>query len=56
MSKTKWVGFGERGFWAYDVGLGVFVKYLIDVIEASGQAHTPFLAEGIRSWRIAPYL
>lgn len=35
-------------------GLGVFVKYLVDAIEASGQAQTPFLAEAIRSWRIAP--
>lgn len=54
MSGTKWVGFGNRGFWVHRVGLGIFVKYLIDAMEASGQAHTPFLAEGIASWRIAP--
>ena len=53
MSKSKWVAYGERGFWAYDVILGVFVKYLIDAVEATGQAHTPFLANALPGWRLA---
>ena len=53
MSTSKVVVYRERGFWAYDIVLGVFVKYLIDEIEATGQAHTPFLAEAIPVWRLA---
>jgi hypothetical protein len=53
VSKSKVVLYGERGFWAYDIVLGVFVKYLIDVVEATRQAHTPFLAEAIPEWRLA---
>ena len=54
MSQSKSVTHGDRGFWAYDIVLGVFLKYLIDVVEATGQAHTPFLAEAVSSWRLAP--
>jgi hypothetical protein len=32
----------------------VFLKYLIDVVELTGQADTPFLAQAISSWRLAP--
>jgi hypothetical protein len=53
MSATKSVTYGHQGFWAYDIVLGVFLKYLIDVVEETGQAHTPFLAEAIASWRLA---
>ncbi len=52
MTATKWVEFGNRGFWAYDVAAGIFLKYLIDVVEATGQAHTPFLAKAISDWRV----
>jgi hypothetical protein len=31
VSKSKFVGFRDDGFWAYDVGLAVFLKHLIDV-------------------------
>jgi len=34
VSATKSVTFRGRGFCAYDVVLGVFLKYLIDVVEA----------------------
>jgi hypothetical protein len=56
VSATKSVTFRGRGFWAYDVVLGVFLKYLIDVVEATGQAHTPFLSEALAAWRLAPIL
>src|SRR6476646_12211309 len=36
VSTTKYVNYGGRGFWAYDIVLGVFVKYLIDAVEAPG--------------------
>lgn len=52
MSRSKYVEFGERGFWAYDVAVGIFFKHLIDAVEASGQAHTPFLNAAISLWRV----
>ena len=37
VSATKSVTFRGRGSWAYDVVLGVFLKYLIVVLEAMKQ-------------------
>ena len=53
MSKTKYVEYAGRGFWAYDVGLGVFLKHLIGAGEASDEAGTPWLTAAISSWRAA---
>jgi hypothetical protein len=52
MSKTKFVEFGGNGFWAYDVALGVFLKYLIDIAEASPQANSVWLSERLPRWRV----
>jgi len=52
VSKTQFVGFGEEGFWAYDVALGIFLKHLIDAADASGQADAPWLSEAVSSWRV----
>ncbi len=52
MSQTQAVSYAKRGFWAYDVGVGVFLKYLIDAAEANGEANTPWLSEAVSSWRI----
>jgi hypothetical protein len=54
VSQTKPVTYRDCGLWAHYLVLGVFLKYLIDVVEATGQADTPFLAEAVSSWRIAP--
>jgi hypothetical protein len=54
VSATVFVHFGDRGFWAYDIVLGVFLKYLIDVAEATGYSHAPFLNEAVQHWRLAP--
>ena len=51
MSKTKYVNYNNRGFWAYDVTLGVFLKHLIDAAEASDDATTEWLSRAIASWR-----
>jgi hypothetical protein len=51
MTKTQYVGCENRGFWAYDVALGVFLKHLIDAAETSGQAKTAWLSTAISSWR-----
>ena len=51
MSQTKYVEYAGRGFWAYDVALGVFLKHLIDAGEASDKAGTPWLSAAISSWR-----
>ena len=53
MSKTKYVKYADRGFWAYDVTLGVFLKHLIDAAEASDEATTEWLSRAISSWRAA---
>ena len=54
MSATVFVHFGDRGFWAYDIVLGVFLKYLIEAAEATGVSHAPFLDEALQHWRLAP--
>jgi hypothetical protein len=52
VTKTQFVEYEGRGFWAYDVGLGVFLKHLIDAAEASGQAADPWLEETVAWWRV----
>src|SRR5258708_12117418 len=51
MSRTQFVEFGNDGFWAYDVALGVFLRHLIDAAEASGQTDTTWLSSAVSSWR-----
>ena len=51
MSKTKYVDYGNLGFWSYDVALGVFLKHLIDAAEASDQTATAWLSTAIAEWR-----
>jgi hypothetical protein len=53
VSKTKYVRYAGRAFWAYDVALGIFLKHLIDAAEASDQAKAPWLAPLVSSWRVA---
>lgn len=52
MSKTKFVEFAGNGFWAYDVALGVFLKYVIDIAEASPKAGSVWLSKRIPGWRV----
>ena len=54
MSATVFVHFGDRGFRSYDIILGVFLKHLLEVAEATGYSHAPFLDEAIQHWRLAP--
>jgi hypothetical protein len=35
VSKTQYAEYGDRGFWTYNVALGIFLKHLIDADEAS---------------------
>lgn len=53
MSKTKYVEYAGCGFWAYDVGLGVFLKHLIDAGEASDEAGPAWLSAALSSSRAA---
>jgi hypothetical protein len=53
VSKTKYVEYAGRGFWAYDVGLGVFLKHLIDAAKAIDEARTSWLSAAVSSWRAA---
>src|SRR5262249_1472501 len=40
--------YADHGFWAYDVALGVFLKYLIDAAVAA-----PSLSAQVSTWRAA---
>ena len=53
MSKTKFVSCGDDGFWAYDVALGVFMKYVIDAAEAPDDERSPWLSGAISDWRLS---
>lgn len=52
MSQTQSVTYKRRGFWAYDVAVGVFLKYLIDAAEARGEANASWLSETTSQWRV----
>jgi hypothetical protein len=52
VSATQFVKYADRGFWAYDVAVGVLLKYLLDAAQKSGEAHTPWLSEAISDWRV----
>jgi hypothetical protein len=52
MTATKGIAFEGRFFWAYDVAAGVFLKYLIDAVEASAAANEPWLADAVSHWRV----
>jgi len=53
VSKTQFVKYADRGFWAYDVALGIFLKHLVDAAEASGQADSTWLSNAVPSWRVS---
>ncbi len=52
MSATQFVKYAGRGFWAYDVAVGVLLKYLLDAAQKSGEAHTAWLSEAMSHWRV----
>jgi hypothetical protein len=52
VTATKAITYSNRGFWAYDVAAGVFLKHLIDAALASREANTPWLSEAVSSWRV----
>ena len=52
VSKTKSSYADYHGFWGYDVGVGIFLKYLIGAAQVSAEANTPWLSEAISDWRV----
>lgn len=52
MSRTLYVDFRGRGFWAFDVVSGIFLKHLVDVasqrIAVQGES---WLVEAVERWR-----
>jgi hypothetical protein len=52
VTATKAITFLERGFWAYDVAAGVFLKHLIDAAETSQEANMPWLSDAVSHWRV----
>jgi hypothetical protein len=53
VSQTKFIAYGEQGFWAYDVALNIFLKHLIDATETNEHAETEWLSGAISAWRVA---
>jgi hypothetical protein len=53
VSRTAFVSYGDGGFWAYDVALGIFLKHLIEVAEArAAEPDAGWLREAVASWRV----
>ena len=52
MSKSQAVTFGHKGFWAYDVFAGVFLKHLIDAAQESTEANADWPAKAVSNWRV----
>ena len=51
MSRTQSVTFAHRGFWAYDVAVGIFLKHLIDAARESAEANSEWLSKAVSNWR-----
>jgi hypothetical protein len=52
MTATKGIHFEGRFFWAYDVAVGVFLKYLIDEAQVSEHVNEPWLSQAVSHWRV----
>ncbi len=53
MTQTHYVSYGDKGFWVYDVGLSVFLKYLIDeAVIYLIDRENPWLDSAVSKWRI----
>ena len=55
MSQTKFVSYGNNGFWAYDVALGVFLRHLIDAAVTRG-LNPAWLNDAVEHWRIIAFV
>ena len=54
MTMTQFVDYRGKGFWAYDVALGVYLKHLIDAAEQrKPEADAEWLEEAVAWWRVA---
>jgi hypothetical protein len=52
MSKTLYVEFRDRGFWAFDVVSGIFLKHLVDATAPRlAVQRDAWLAEAVDRWR-----
>ena len=51
MSETQFVEFANRGFWAYDVALGVFLKHLVDAGEHPDYDEVRWVQDALPKWR-----
>jgi hypothetical protein len=52
VTATQITKYSGRGFWAYDVAIGIFIKHLLDAAEKSGEAHKTWLSKAISDWRM----
>lgn len=52
VTATQVIKYFGRGFWAYDVAVGIFIKHLLDAAEKSGEAHKTWLSKAMSDWRV----
>ena len=51
VSKRQFVEFSNRGFWAYDVALGIFLKHLVDAAENPERGSVGWVQDALPRWR-----
>lgn len=53
MSRTKSVTYKEISFWAYDVALGIILKFLVDTaLQCSDPQYRGWLLKNVQQWRV----
>jgi len=53
MTSKQYVEYRDRGFWAYDVALGILLKHVIDIAEPlAANPNTEWLASAVSDWRV----
>lgn len=51
--RTQYVEYRGRGFWAYDVALGILLKHVIDIAEPlAATPDSEWLVSALSDWRV----
>ena len=53
MTSKQYVEYRDRGFWAYDIALGILLKHVIDIAEPlAATPDSEWLASAVSDWRV----
>jgi hypothetical protein len=52
VSRSQAVTFAHKGFWAFDVAAGIFLKHLIDAAQDSAEIDMEWLSKEVSNWRV----